>query len=76
MEYYARSVVALFASNQSMNAWVYLSPMNYPRWKRLKPLNPDAVNNMVTMLTHAKAADRFVDVELDSLDQIVRIHVW
>jgi hypothetical protein len=69
-----RKILALWSDWESRNCYVYV---NDPAgWFRLRSDNFDAIQYMITELTHAKADDRFVDVNEDPLRTISEVYVW
>ncbi len=71
---YGRKILALWANYQSRNCWVYVD--GGFGWMRLRPDNFDAIQYMITELTHAKADNRFVDLDENPVGQISEIYVW
>jgi hypothetical protein len=69
-----KKILALWADWESRNCWVYV---NDPAdWYQLRSDNFDAIQYMITALTHAKANDRPVDVNEDPQRTISEIYVW
>ena len=70
---YARKITVLFVGNEPMNAWAYLVDVG---WMKFREDNADAHTNMVTVATHAKADNRFVDIYEDPVGFISQIYVF
>jgi hypothetical protein len=72
--HYSRKVLASFCGYEDTNSWVYLD--GNVGWKKLREDQEDAHINMTTLLTHAKADDRYVDVDEDPVGFIRYVYVW
>ena len=71
---YSRKILGLYAEQSSKNCWVYVD--GGFGWMRLNPNNFDAIQYMITELTHAKADNRFVDLDENPVGTISTIYVW
>ncbi len=63
----------LYGTAQSQNVWVLVNGLG---WMKLREGNHDAVNSMITMLTHAKANDRYVDIDEDPVSRVNALYVY
>lgn len=71
---HGRKVLALYVGNEPTNTWVYVD--GGLGWLKLSEDHSDATIMMATVLTHAKANDRFVDIDEEPEGYIQYIYVW
>jgi hypothetical protein len=71
-----RKITGLYASNQNVNAWVWVVGLG---WRKLTNPDDDVTSALLTMATHAKADDRFVnfnEVGVGGTIEIQELYVW
>jgi M6 family metalloprotease-like protein len=59
-----KSVLATFATPDSMDAWAYIQDLG---WRMVAPSTPDGVGNVFVLLAHAQASGQRVTVLVDEL---------
>jgi hypothetical protein len=72
---YNHHVLALYASAYSRDCWVYVD-VDAGAWYQLYNANFDAIQYMITMLTHAKANNRPITFYENPLNTIFYVYVW
>lgn len=58
-----KAVLSTFTSPHSMNAWAYVQDVG---WRKVQPLTPDGVTNMLGLLVDAQAYNKRVNVYADA----------
>lgn len=71
---YGRKILALFVGHEDTNTWVYVD--GGFKWMKFRENNRDAHTNMTVVATHAKANNRFVDIDENPVGFIRQIYVW
>jgi len=71
---YGRKILALYCGHEDTNSWVYVD--GGFGWMKFRENNDDAHINMTTLAAHAKANNRFVDINEDPVGFIKTIYVW
>ena len=62
MWHYNRQVRQVYATSHKMNVYAAISGVPGSYWKKVKPIAPDGVTNVCTLLSTAKANNRLVHV--------------
>ena len=69
-----RKIRVLFVGHEDTNSWVHVD--GGFGWMKFREDNDDAHINMTTLAAHAKANDRFVDIDEDPVGFIRTIYVF
>lgn len=69
-----RKILALYVGYEDTNSWAYVD--GGFGWMKFRENNDDAHINMTTLAAHAKANNRFVDIDEDPVRFIRYIYVF
>ena len=71
---YGGKVLALYVGYEPTNTWVYID--GGLGWLKLSEDHSDATLATVTVLTHAKADNRFLDIDEEPEGHTRYVYVW
>jgi hypothetical protein len=65
LQWHTVTLDRVYTTPHSMNAWAYLHGVG---WRKVKPLSPDGVTNVLAMLVHARAFNKTVTVQANATE--------
>jgi hypothetical protein len=71
---YGRKILALYNGREESNSWVFVD--GGFGWMKFREDNDDAHTNFTVLAAHAKADNRFVDLDENPVGVISYMYVW